>query len=114
LKVEQELQISKRDLRRHQRVQYLGPARISWEDANGFPKYAQGSCLDVSASGLRMNVEVFEPIPVRSRVSLRVDRIKLAGSATVRHVARRGAKFVVGLEMSQAFGADALCMIGNS
>jgi len=75
-------------------------------------RYANASCLEISASGLRITVEVFEPIPVRSRVALRVDRIKLAGSATVRHVVRRGAKYLVGLELSQAFG-DTLAVMGD-
>jgi hypothetical protein len=105
--------MSERDLRRHQRVEYIGPARISWEDAQGIPKYAQGNCLEISASGLRIAVEVFDLIPVRSRVSLRVDQIKLAGSATVRHVVRRGSKYVVGLELSQTLVADARAEIGS-
>jgi hypothetical protein len=62
-----EMPISKRDLRRHQRVQYVGPARISWEDGHGVPKYAQARFLEISEGGLRIEVEVFEPIPVRSR-----------------------------------------------
>ena len=102
-----------RNLRRHQRIQYVGPARISWEDAQGLPKYAQGSCLDISASGLRIAVEIFEAIPIRSCVSLRLERINVAGSATVRHVARRGAKYLVGLELRQAIGGDALAVIGS-
>lgn len=67
----------------------------------------------MSVSGLRVAVEVFEPIPIRSRVSLRLERINVSGSATVRHVVRRGAKYLLGLELSQAFGAQALSVIGN-
>jgi PilZ domain len=105
--------MSETNLRRHHRVQYIGPARISWEDARGLPQYAQGRCLDISKSGLRIALEVFEPIPIRSCVSLRLERIKVASSATVKHVTRRGAKYLLGLELREAFGRDALAVIGS-
>jgi hypothetical protein len=67
-----ELNLStKRNIRRHPRIPYFGPIRISWEDAHGLPGYAQARCLDVSNEGLR--IETPEPIPVSSRVNLRLD-----------------------------------------
>ena len=101
--------MSQKDIRRHHRIPYLGPVRISWEGTNGCPKYAQARCLDISEGGLR--IEVPEPIPVRSRVSICADRINLAGSATVKHVVRQGAKYVLGLELSQVLRDQALARI---
>jgi hypothetical protein len=84
--------------------------RISWEDAYGLRKYAQARCLDVSEDGLL--IEVPEPIPLHSTVSLRAEAIKLAGSGTVKHVTRRGTKVVlVGLELSHALRDQALALI---
>ena len=101
----------KKNLRRHPRVPFPGPLRISWEDERGTSKYAQGRCLDVSEGGLGIEIEVFEPIPVRSRVSLRADRINFHGSGVVKHIARRGGKYILGLELSQALSGQALSLI---
>jgi hypothetical protein len=49
-----------------------------------------------------MRIEVSEPLPARSPVSLQADQIRLVGSATVKHVARTGSKYILGLELSQA------------
>jgi hypothetical protein len=103
--------VSQRMIRRFQRTPYLGPVRISWEDEHGLPKYAQGTCLDFSAGGLR--IEAPQPIPVRSIISLRADRINLGGSATVKRVSRRGSKYVLGLELSQTLRDQSLAVIGD-
>ena len=65
--------------------------------------------MDVSEEGLR--IEVTEAIALYSRVSLRADRINLAGSATVKNIARRGTKYVLGLSLSQAQSDRALAVI---
>jgi hypothetical protein len=105
------LRCFKKDLRRHPRTPFPGPLRISWEDERGVSKYAQGRCLDVSEGGLGIEIEVFELIPVRSRVSLRADRINFHGSGAVKHIARRGGKYILGLELSQALSGQALGLI---
>ena len=90
---------SKRDNRRHQRIPYLSAARISWEDEHGLARYAEAKCLDVSQEGLC--IAVAETIPIRSMVLLRVERIQIGGSATVRYIAWRGGKCIVGLNLTQ-------------
>ena len=95
--------------RRHPRIPYLCPIRISWEDAHGLTSYAQAKCLDVSEEGLR--IEVSKPIPVHSRISFRADGINVAGSATVKHVTRQGAKYILGLNLSQALRSEILTAI---
>lgn len=93
-----------RDLRRHNRLIYSGSIRLSWNDAQGQPKYTLAKCIDISKSGLR--VESAEPVPIRANVSLRADRINISGSASVRYVARRGSKFILGLELSHTLRED--------
>jgi hypothetical protein len=101
--------MSKKDNRQHHRVPYCGAARISWEDEHGLTKFAHAKCIDVSEGGLR--IEVGEPIPVRSQISLRADRINLSGSATVRNIGWRGCKYILGLNLSQTQPAEALAII---
>jgi hypothetical protein len=86
------------DRRRHPRIPYTGPIRLAWEDASGETLYVQARCLDVSRSGLR--VEVSTAIPVRATVLLNADQIKLSGAARVKDSMRRGSKFILGLELN--------------
>jgi hypothetical protein len=97
------------DVRKHRRVPYMGPIRLSWEDERGQPKFVQSKCLDISESGLR--VETPQPIPVRTCVMLRAERINLSGSATVRHSQRYGSKYILGIELSQALQEKTLAMV---
>lgn len=97
-----------RDSRRHRRIPYLGSIQISWE-SYGQARFAQGKCLDISESGLRIEVPV--PVPMRTSVFLRADRIQLSGAATVRHLSRYGAKYILGIEMSQALQEKTLAAI---
>jgi hypothetical protein len=87
-----------RNLRRHHRLLYTGHVDLSWTDTRGQVKFVRTKCLDISDNGI--SVQAPEPIPVRSSVSLRAERLNLSGSATVRHVIRIGAKFILGLELS--------------
>ena len=95
--------------RRHDRIPYVGPIRISWEDSTGQPKFAIAECLDVSESGIR--IEAKEPISVRTTVSLLAERIRLAGSARVKRVTRSGSKCILGLEMSQPLREQVMAIV---
>ncbi len=101
--------MSKKDKRQHHRVQYFGPAHISWDDEQGITRFAHAKCVNVSEGGLR--IEVGEPIPVRSQISLRADRIGFSGSATVRNIAWRGCKYVLGVNLSQIQPTEALALL---
>jgi hypothetical protein len=95
-----QLMLSRKENRRHPRVSYAGAVRISWQDERGLPHFAKAKCLDLSHEGLR--IEITEPIPVLSRLSLRAEQINLGGSASVRHIASSGCKYILGLNLSQA------------
>src|ERR1035438_2973321 len=86
----------KKEIRRHPRIPYFGRVRISWQDSQGCPRYMTGKCLDVSEAGIR--VEVPEPIPARTNVMLRAEQLNLTGSAIVKHVARQGLNYFLGLD----------------
>lgn len=96
------LHMAHRDLRRDQRTACLGSLgiiEVSWMEAGADPRFARGRCLDASVDGLRLEFPV--ALPVRATVTLRMTRIDVSGSASVRHVRRTGMKFVIGFEFSQ-------------
>ena len=101
-----------KEKRQHHRVPYLGPARISWDDEQGITRFANAKCIDVSEAGLR--IEVGEPIPVRARISLRADRLGFSGSATVRNIAWRGCKYILGLNLSQIQPPEMLALLRSA
>lgn len=90
--------MSGKDARRHRRIPYIGSIQISWE-TSGQARFAQGRCVDVSEGGLKLEVPV--PVPLRTSIIMRSEKIQLSGSATVRHIARYGSKYILGIEMSQ-------------
>ena len=98
--------------RRHERILYNGPVRISWEDERGEIMYAAGKCVDISEAGLR--IEVSEPVPMRTYVTLRADRINISGTAVVKHIARRSTRYILGLELSQQMRDQAFAKLLDS
>jgi len=73
---------------------------ISWtEEEGGQDRYMVGKCVEISAKGLR--IELLQPIPYLTYVTLRIQGMHLATSARVRHSWTRGLKAIVGLELSQ-------------
>ena len=94
-----------KDGRRHRRIPYIGPVMISWL-ASGEPRYARGRCIDVSESGLR--VELAVSVPQGTDISLSAERVSISGQARVRHSIRYGAKYLLGVEFSQVLRQAAL------
>lgn len=45
-------------------------------------------------------MECPEPVPLRSYIVMRADRIGLSSNASVRHCTRFGGKYILGLEFS--------------
>lgn len=88
----------RRYVRRDERLALSGTVRLVWQDGSGREKFANGRCLDVSQSGLRM--ELPEAIPVRSYVTVRADKVGVAAHAAVRHCSAARGKYIVGLEFS--------------
>jgi hypothetical protein len=85
-------------MRRDARLASGDPVRLAWEDATTGPRFVSGKCVDVSAAGLKIEVQV--PIPVRTTIMVRAESLGLSGSAVVKHSLRRGTKYVIGVQLS--------------
>ena len=86
------------DLRRHARDAKSSPIQIVWKDRTGADRYVNGRTLDVSVSGMR--VEISEPIDKQTYVTMQCAALGLHGTASVRSCTRKGMKYVLGLEFS--------------
>jgi hypothetical protein len=86
------------DLRRHTRSAKSAPVQIIWKDRKGDDAFMNGRIIDVSESGMR--VEVGDPLEKQTYVTLQAVSLGLHGSASVRSCARKGMKYLVGLEFS--------------
>jgi hypothetical protein len=69
-----------------------------WTDRAGQSRWAMVRILDLSDSGVRL--EVPQPIETLCAISFSSDDMKLSGQATVRFCRRQGTKYVVGAEFS--------------
>jgi hypothetical protein len=87
-----------RDIRRHKRSKHIATVRLSWQDRFGNEKFTEARSFDISESGLR--IEVPEPVPLKSYVTLHAERLGIRGRASVRYCARVGIKYVLGLEFA--------------
>src|ERR1700687_4349177 len=90
--------MSQGKLRRHDRTEVRAIVQIMWKDRSGNDKFTNAHTIDVSESGMR--IEVTEPLPERSYVVVRVAKLTLHGAASVRSCVRKGIKYVAGLEFS--------------
>jgi len=86
------------NLRRHVRTEKSSPIQIAWKDRSGADRYVNGRSLDVSPSGMR--IEISEPIDKQTYLTLQCVALGFHGTASVRSCARKGMKYVVGLEFS--------------
>ena len=78
---------------------FTGSVLICWTDDHGREHYGRGRCIDVSESGC--GVELMESVPLRTNISLRLPELEISTFASVRHVTRKGSKYIVGLEFPQ-------------
>lgn len=85
--------------RRHRRIPYVAPMRISWED-QGQQCFAPARCIDLSEDGMR--VEVAQRVPNGARILISAERLKLSGAASVRRMERFGGKYLLGLQLTSA------------
>ena len=97
--------ITSKNNRRHRRIPYVGPLRISWEEL-GQQCFAQARCIDISEEGMR--VDVARPVRLGTRILLSAERLKVSGAADVRHTDRSGGRYLLGLNLSQALAPSKL------
>jgi hypothetical protein len=90
---------TRHDLRRQQRRPCEHNVTVTWHDARGDHKFAIARALDICESGIRLQLP--EPPPLHTYVTLRATKLGLLGNASVRHCARTAAsKFAVGAEFT--------------
>jgi len=85
--------------RRHPRTPFREKVHLSWEDRGGHLCMVRGKAIDRSKTGLIL--ETTDPIETRTFVQVQVESCGLVGMASVRHCARKGLRYVVGLEFAQ-------------
>jgi hypothetical protein len=87
-----------REVRRHCRFTKSSPAHIGWNDRRGEDKFINGRTMDISESGIR--IEVPEPLDKQTYITLQCSALGLHGRASVRCCIRKGMKYLVGLEFT--------------
>ncbi len=70
---------------------------VSWRDREGAVRFVRARGVDLSESGAR--IEADEPLEVGSHLFVNVMEYGVGATACVCHCTRRGAKFLVGLEL---------------
>ena len=88
----------KSNTRQHERVQVGSRVVVGWAGPGGGPSVTQGRCVDISETGI--GLQVSDPVPMRTYVSFRVPDSKFVGSGSVRHCERTGKGYVLGIEFS--------------
>jgi hypothetical protein len=90
---------TRHDLRRQGRRACEHNVTVTWRDARGDNKFAIARALDISESGIRLQMP--EAPPLHTYVMLRAAKLGLLGNASVRYCLRTAAsKFAVGAEFT--------------
>jgi len=85
-------------MRRHARLSFAEPLRVIWKDTRGQIRALRANCVDLSPEGARLETDA--PIAPRTSITLDSARYGNMGRASVRHCARHGVKYTVGVEFT--------------
>jgi len=90
---------TRHDLRRQNRQACEHQVTVIWRDAQGENKFATARAVDISKSGIRLQMP--EAPPLHTYVTLRAVKLGLVGNASVRYCLRKaGSKYAVGAEFT--------------
>ena len=91
--------ISRRtDLRRHRRYAVdSGVLQVAWLDSTGRMKTARTRALNVSESGMALELP---EAALQMRIRFESERFNIRGMGAVRYCRRTGGKYIVGLEFA--------------
>ena len=90
---------TRHDLRRQDRRRCEHKVTVTWHDARGDHKFAIARAIDISESGIRLQMP--EAPPLHTYVMLRAAQLGLLGNASVRYCVRTAAsKYAVGAEFT--------------
>ena len=84
------------NLRRHGREPFHGVCEISWRDSSGNNKWVKAKGVNVSESGLLMEVPV--PLQRGTTVSLRCPAERIHGIVSIRSCTSHSGQYRVGVE----------------
>ena len=87
-----------KNMRRNERMPAQERVALAWDESGGQHKFVLASCLNISETGMSIRVE--SPLPVRTYVSLRSEKLKIAGNAAVKYCIRRNTWYQIGLEFN--------------
>ena len=87
---------SGKERRRRDRFPVSVKVRAWWTPEGGGIVSLQARCLDISQTGMRLEVD--RPVPARSFVHVESTELHLAGTAVVRHCDRGMQRCTLGLE----------------
>ena len=90
--------MSRHDMRRENRRNCTQPVGIMWRDSAGDDKFMNAPVRDISESGVGLQIP--EPVPVRSFVTLCAEKLGIHGQASVRYCSRQGMKYSIGVEFT--------------
>jgi len=93
--------MSKQDLRRSVRIPADSALKLRWQGKAGEAHFARGKILNRSETGICL--ELSEPIPPSCYVALNAPELSAApwaAGGSVRYCSSKGAKYIVGLELS--------------
>ena len=95
--------------RKDPRLLYRAAFRLLWDQDSFQPKCTKAFSSEVSERG--MSLEALQLIPVGTRLSLRAESGTLFGGAIVKHVTRRGASYVLGVQLNYHLLDEALAFV---
>lgn len=87
-----------REHRRNPRFVLGSPVGVSWQDSHGRYRTSQAKGVDFCETGAQ--VELTEPVELRSMMTIRSEKHRVPVSATVRYCVRRGPRFRIGMEFT--------------
>jgi hypothetical protein len=90
--------MSSQRLGSNNRVPFNSLLHVSWLDSRGDLKYFQARAMDISDSGVR--IELPQALANSTTVQVRSERLGLARSGSVRSCSRRGFTYLVGIEFN--------------
>jgi hypothetical protein len=86
------------DNRRFRRQEKPGKVHLNWLDGEGHSFQATAQVLDVSKTGMRVDLE--KPIAAGTMVNLESVDFHVAGVAMVKHCRAKGLNWVAGLQFA--------------
>ena len=95
-----------REKRRSPRFELKTRIRLSWTDHDGRFHFADAHCLNVSETGIR--VEVVERLDSFCYINVRAEKLGINSSARVRSLRQTGLRYHVGLEFNGGWRWKAL------